>query len=113
LRNSDGKIIGVQGVGRDITKIKKTESKLALNKALESVSLKTRPIAHDFNNALAAINGYATLIDEDLAPQNPIKPEIAMIIKGVQRAAKITARLQKYARNPKISKGKDKAMGPK
>ncbi|MCX5784820.1 MAG: PAS domain S-box protein [Elusimicrobia bacterium] len=102
LRNAHGEITGVLGVVRDITKIKKMESELALTRAREAVSRETRPIAHDFNNALAAINGYATLIDEDLDTKNPIKPEIAMIIKGVQRAAKITAKLQKYARNPKI-----------
>ena len=103
LRNSRGEITGVVGVARDITKIKKIESELALARALEAVSLKTGPIAHDFNNALAAINGYATLIDDDLDAKNPIKPEITMIIRGVKRAAKITAQLQKYARNPKVT----------
>ena len=102
LRDSEGRITGVHGVGRDITKIKKAESHQALARALESVSRKTRPMAHDFNNALAAINGYATLIDESLDAKSPIKPEIAMIMKGVKRAAKITTRLQRYARNPKV-----------
>ncbi|OGR86211.1 MAG: hypothetical protein A2021_05505 [Elusimicrobia bacterium GWF2_52_66] len=102
LRNSRGEIIGIVGIARDITKIKKLESELALARTLKAVSLKTRPIAHDFNNALAAISGYATLIAEELDAKDPIRPEINMIIKGVKRAAKIASQLQKYARNPKI-----------
>ena len=58
--------------------------------------------AHDFNNALAAINGYATLIDDDLTPSSPIKTEISRIIEAVKRAAVITSKLQDFARNPKI-----------
>jgi len=107
LRGAHGEITGVLGVLRDITKIKKMESELAITRALEAVSRETRPIAHDFNNALAAINGYATLINEVLDANNPVRTEIAMIIKGVQRAAKITTKLQKYARNPKIRQKAD------
>jgi len=100
MKDPAGRIIGLLGIIRDITKLRKMESELALARAFESVGRETRPMAHDFNNALAAINGYATLIDEDLGPGNPIKQEIAMIIKGVWRASKIIARLQKYAHNP-------------
>ena len=59
-------------------------------------------MAHDFNNALAAINGYATLIDEDLPASSPIKKEISRIVEAVQRAAVLTSKFQDFARNPDI-----------
>ena len=59
-------------------------------------------MAHDFNNALAAINGYATMIDDELTAANPLKREISQIIKAVTRAAELTSKLQDFARNPKL-----------
>ena len=103
LRNLKGEIIGLLGVARDITDLKRTEAELALVRASEAVSDVARPMAHDFNNALAAINGYATLIDDDLSETSPIKTEISQIIKAVQRAAELTSRFQAFARNPKIN----------
>ncbi|MDD5209583.1 MAG: PAS domain S-box protein [Elusimicrobiales bacterium] len=102
MRNFRGETTGVLGISRDITSIKSMESELALTRASEAVSKMTRPIAHDFNNALAAISGYATLIDDDLAASSPIKTEISRIIEAVRRAAVLTSKLQDFARNPKI-----------
>lgn len=102
MRNLQGEITGVLGIARDITALKKMETELALARAAETVSKMTRPMAHDFNNALAAINGYATLIDDDLAASSPIKTEISRIIEAVRRAAVLTSKLQDFARNPKI-----------
>lgn len=102
LKNSAGEAIGLLGIARDITEIKNLESRLAIRKAEQAVSEVARPMAHDFNNALAAINGYATLIDEDLRKDSPIKKEISRIIEAVQRAAELMSRFQDFARNPRI-----------
>lgn len=104
LKNSLGETIGLLGIARDITELKKMESELALTRAAEAVSDVARPIAHDFNNALAAINGYATLIDDDLSAASPIKTEISRIIEAVKRAAELTSKFQDFARNPDIKK---------
>jgi PAS domain S-box-containing protein len=117
MRNIWGEIIGVLGISRDISGIKKMETELALAHAAEAVSSVARPMAHDFNNALAAINGYATLIDDDLPASSPIKEEISRIIEAVKRAAELTSKFQDFARNPKIEKpgeaGEDKKDGRK
>ena len=101
LRDAGGKITGVLGVARDITNIKKMESELATFRAAEAMSEVARPLAHDFNNALAVINGHATLIDEDLAAASPMKPGIGQILNAVKWAAELTSRFQYFARNPK------------
>ncbi len=103
LKNSDGQTIGLLGIARDITELKRMEAELALANAARAVSNVARPMAHDFNNALAAINGYATLIEDGLTESSPIKTEIAQIIKAVQRAAELTSRFQDFARNPRIN----------
>lgn len=108
LRSVAGEIIGVLGISRDITALKKMESELAVARAAEAVSKVARPMAHDFNNALAAINGYATLIDDGLTGDNPIKPEITQIIKAVGRAAELMSKFQDFARNPDIKRHEDR-----
>ncbi|OGS13803.1 MAG: hypothetical protein A2234_05705 [Elusimicrobia bacterium RIFOXYA2_FULL_58_8] len=107
LRGADGKMTGVLGVVRDITSIKAMEAELATTRASTALSKVARPIAHDFNNALAAISGYATMIDDELQESNPLKGEIAQIIRAVTRAAELTSKLQDFARNPKIDDGKE------
>lgn len=107
LKNIRGEIIGLLGVARDITELKRMEAELAVSKAAEALSRVARPVAHDFNNALAAINGYATLIDDGLADSSPIKTEISQIIKAVKRAAEFTHKFQDFARNPRINERED------
>ncbi|MCM2266627.1 MAG: PAS domain S-box protein [Elusimicrobiales bacterium] len=102
LRDIRGRIIGVLGISRDISELKKMERELAISTAAAAVSKVARPMAHDFNNALAAINGYATLIEDGLTETSPIKTEIAQIIKAVKRAAELTSKFQDFARNPKL-----------
>lgn len=101
LRNSAGKITGVLGVARDITAVRKLETELATFRAAEAMSEVAKPLAHDFNNALAVINGHATLLDEDMTASNPMKPGIGQILHAVKWAAELTSRFQYFARNPK------------
>jgi len=93
---SGGRATGVLGVSRDVTELKKLQNQLVEARAAEVVSKITEPVAHDFNNILAAINGYATLILETLRAGDPVRPEIAHILNAIKRAAAITERLQPY-----------------
>lgn len=101
LRNAAGGITGVLGVARDITNLREKESALAVTGAADALGKVARPVAHDLNNALAVINGYATLIDEDLAAANPAKAGIGHIISAAKWAAELTTQLQAIAREPK------------
>ncbi len=96
LKDANGAITGILGIAKDITELKKLEAELIRVKAMEAVSRVADPAAHDFNNVLAAINGYAVLIMESLQSDNPIRSEITQILKAVTRASAITDRLQAY-----------------
>ncbi|PIU20028.1 MAG: hypothetical protein COT18_04335, partial [Elusimicrobia bacterium CG08_land_8_20_14_0_20_59_10] len=110
IRGANRKTIGILSVTRDITLIKKMETELAVARATEALSKVARPMAHDFNNALTAIMGYASLIDDELTADNPIKTEIMQIMKAVRRAAVLTSDFQDFARNPKLPD--DEKAGP-
>lgn len=100
LRNSAREIIGVLGVARDITNVKMLESALASDRASDALSKVARPMAHDFNNALAVINGHATLIGEEKGNSVPVKAGIGQILSAVKWAAEITAQLQSFVKIP-------------
>lgn len=101
LRNAGGELIGVLGVARDITGIKKTEGELAGAKAEEAMKKAALPMAHDLNNALAVINGYATLMDEETAASSPLKSGIGHIMSAVKWAVELSSQFQTFARDPK------------
>ncbi|MEI7481815.1 MAG: PAS domain S-box protein [Elusimicrobiota bacterium] len=96
LYDADGRVTGLLGVSRDMTELKKLQTQLIEIKAMEAAGRITRPAAHDFNNILSAINGYATLIIENLKAGNPVKSEMEQILNAVKRATAITNRLQTY-----------------
>jgi PAS domain S-box-containing protein len=61
IRRSDGTVIGVVLVFRDMTEKRKTEEEMARLSKLESISVLAGGIAHDFNNLLSIILGNLSL----------------------------------------------------
>jgi CheY-like chemotaxis protein len=50
-------------------------------------------IVHDLRNVLSAVRGFATVIDEDLRPGDPVREDVAQILKAVDHGAAVTQRL--------------------
>ena len=65
----DGKLIGVLGVGRDITERKQTELALRCLQKMDTVGQLTGGIAHDFNNIINIILGNLDLLERQI-PDN-------------------------------------------
>lgn len=100
MRATDGSYLGRVWFFRDITENRRLEAELIHAKAIEAASRITRPAAHDFNNILAAINGYAALILDTIDDKNRAKPEILQILKAVRRASAVTEKLQTFGSGP-------------
>lgn len=66
IRNSEGTIIGVVLVFRDVTEKHHTESLLQNAQRLESLGVLAGGIAHDFNNLLGGIFGFVEVAREYL-----------------------------------------------
>jgi signal transduction histidine kinase len=59
---ADGDVISVLNITREITQLRKMEAQLLHTQKMESIGTLAGGVAHDFNNILAVIGGYAELL---------------------------------------------------
>ncbi len=104
-RNAQHEIVGVLGIGRDITDIRRGEQErgrlaeqLRQSQKVEAVGQLAAGIAHDFNNVLTAILGHADLAAQSLAPEHPAHTDLHMIEEAVRQATGVTKALLTFSR---------------
>jgi len=108
LRNERGEIIGFRGIVHDITERKQAElerkqmeQKAQLASRLASVGELASGVAHEINNPLTGVIGYAhLLLDRKDIPQD-IRHDLEIINEGAQRVAAIIRKLLTFARQQK------------
>ena len=76
----------------------RTEVTLRQSQRLESVGRLAGGVAHDFNNVLTAIFGYADLVAEEMPPGSPIRADLQEIRKAAERASGLTRQLLAFSR---------------
>jgi PAS domain S-box-containing protein len=108
--DSSGKPKYLWGTARDITAIKQAESEqeklqAQLNQAqkMESVGRLAGGVAHDFNNMLGVILGYAELALGQVDPNQRIFANLQQIRKAAQRSADLTLQLLAFARKQTVA----------
>ncbi|MEJ2040632.1 MAG: PAS domain-containing protein, partial [Desulfosarcinaceae bacterium] len=108
LRNIDGEITGIVGMGLNITKRKEAElerEKLKVQllhaQKMETVGTLAGGLAHDLNNLFMGIQGHASLIATDIDPSHPFWLNIKAIEEYVQSATALTNQLLGFARGGK------------
>src|SRR5881628_3312258 len=94
----EGRLVGIFGIGRDVTERVQLEQQLRQAQKMEAVGRLAGGIAHDFNNILTAITGYADLLLEDLAATDPRRQDADEIHKAADRAAGLTRQLLAFSR---------------
>ncbi|HEX4633868.1 MAG TPA: response regulator [Gemmatimonadales bacterium] len=91
----------VRGVvinARDVTERRSLELQLLQAQKMEAVGRLAGGVAHDFNNVLTGILGYAGLLLEGLPTLSPLRPDIEEIKKAADRAAGLTRQLLAFSR---------------
>jgi PAS domain S-box-containing protein len=103
LSDRTGNLIGISGVGRDLTERNKLETQLIQSQKMEAIGTLAGGVAHDFNNMLCVIIGHANLALMDLEPTQPIHVNIEEIRKAAERSAGLTKQLLAFARKQTIA----------
>ena len=83
--------------------MKKMEDQLRQAQKMEAIGLLAGGIAHDFNNMLAAISGFAEIIQTKFGRGNPVLSSFSgTILDTSRRAADLTGQLLSFARKGKF-----------
>ena len=82
---------------------KSLERQLLQAQKIESVGLLAGGVAHDYNNMLSIIMGYAGLALEKVVPEDPIHADLLEILSAARRSADITKQLLAFARQQTVA----------
>lgn len=97
VTSSEGRPIGWMEMLWDITRQRQLQSKLLLAEKMASVGTLASGIAHELNNPLTSIMGYAQLLlRRDSAPED--HGEAKLIFEEAERARRIVKNLLSFAR---------------
>jgi len=98
FRNEAGEVEGVFAAARDITERKQLEDQLLQSQKLEAIGQLAGGVAHDFNNIMGVILGYAELAQGRVVPETAIAMHLSHIRSAAERAAALTRQLLAFSR---------------
>lgn len=99
-----GNVTGLFGVAQDITERKNLETQLLQSQKMEALGTLAAGVAHDFNNMLQVILGYADLLVSDKRPGDSGYNELHQIIKTSQDAADLVQKIRILSRRADIQR---------
>ncbi len=103
VRNTAGRVTAVIEMVEDITERTALESRLRQVWKLESTGRLAGGVAHEYNNMLSVILGYAELAMDKVAPDGPVSEDLQEIISAADRSTQITRQLLAFSRNQVIA----------
>jgi len=74
------------------------ENRLVQAAKLAAVGEMAAGIAHELNNPLTSVTGFAELVMEDLPEESPSRPDLDLVIREARRARDVVRRLLDFAR---------------
>lgn len=78
--------------------LRETERKLRKSQKMEAIGTLAGGVAHEYNNLLTAINGFASLSLVETGPGEPLHGYLSEIAQAGERAATLTKQLLAYSR---------------
>ncbi len=94
--DSKGNVIAVEGIAEDITERKKMQEALLQSEKLKSLGIMTEGIAHEFNNVLAVIQGFAHLLKKKHGDRKKMEQSVSGISNAVSDGTEIVRRMHEF-----------------
>ncbi|HZY84601.1 MAG TPA: response regulator [Gemmataceae bacterium] len=99
-----GRLTHFVGIQRDVSEHKALERQLLQAQKMQSVGTLAGGVAHEFNNLLAGINGYAALGLREGGLSPTLRQFLEHVVDLSERAAGLTRQLLAFARKPALSR---------
>ncbi|HET9594031.1 MAG TPA: ATP-binding protein [Anaeromyxobacteraceae bacterium] len=93
---------GLLASGVDITTQRRLEAQVGHQKKLEALSEMASGVAHDFNNVLTVIRGYAQVLRTEVAPGSAPRSCADEILAAAERACALTGSLLTFSRRREV-----------
>lgn len=97
-RSAGGEVVGMRVILLDITRRKASDARLLEAQKMEAVGRLAGGIAHEFNNLLTIIMGYAQALTDTLPSGSGEAADAREIRSAAQRAADLTQQLLAFSR---------------
>jgi|GEM_PF-1624896 len=88
---NENKVVGIQGIGRDVTSRKRSEE----NERMRILGQMASGVAHDFNNVLANVLGHAQLLETQIENED-ILNTLQIIAQSARDGAETVRRIQEF-----------------
>jgi len=89
----------------DVTQLRELESRVRKSQRVEAFSQLTGGVAHDFNNMLSVVIGYAQILMEESSGNDEQRGFLQEIEKAALRASSLTNQLLAFSKPPATRKG--------
>jgi PAS domain S-box-containing protein len=106
IRDEKGHLLGHMTLWKDITDLKTIESQLLQSSKMSAVGQLASGVAHEFNNLIAAIYGYAQFM-KDNRDEKLFEKGIRIILSSSERARDLTRSLLTFSR---VAEGRREAL---
>ena len=104
IRNGQGAVDAVMGILVDITEQRLLEEQFRHAQKMEAIGRLAGGVAHDFNNVLTAIHGYASLLLADMPETDQRRDDVQEILNAADRAASFTRQLLAFSRKQVVQR---------
>jgi two-component system, cell cycle sensor histidine kinase and response regulator CckA len=96
-RQADGSVL-LRGIYRDVTERKRVDEQLRRAERMQAAGRLAGGMAHEVNNMMTGVIGFAEFLLRGLAPDDPRRSEVQEIIRAGSRAADVTRQLLAFTR---------------
>lgn len=102
VKDANGNVQHVLGYGLDITEQRRAEDQLRHAQKMEAIGRLAGGVAHDFNNLITVIGGFAETLEGSFDVEDPRNEAVLSIREAANRASSLTRQLLSFSRRAPI-----------
>ncbi|NUN52039.1 MAG: PAS domain S-box protein, partial [Planctomycetaceae bacterium] len=93
VKDGSGRITHFVGIKEDVTARRRLEERLERSRRIEAVGRLAGGVAHDLNNLLTVISGFAEMTRSRVREEEPVRTYLGEILEATGRAAELSRKL--------------------